>query len=170
MGNVERLEKEVDYMYKRFNSLCDELSQVGGGGGLSCGSVQRQVELQIEEEVVRSSRYNHFFALAVFPVKADLAGHYVKELRKQLRASDVVTMVGWPKLPKDEIEEKDNHKKVQRLAVLMPETDRKGAQVAMKRVNEKMGDTVDSFGCAVYPDDGTDAKSLLGNGNGINEL
>lgn len=163
MADVERLEEELSNLYKRFDDLCDELSRLAAKGVSEWEMRAEQFEQQVQQEVFRSSRYNHFFTLAMFPVDAAIAGHGLKELRRQLRASDVVTMIGIPKQNQADTAAAEQAAPIprQRLAVLMPETNTQGAQIAIDRIKNKLHNIVKDVSYAVYPDDATDAKILL---------
>ena len=120
-------------------------------------------------EQLRSQRYNHYFVVALLsPVKVGLRD-LVRTAAKSLRSSDLLGPVdeeGRFHWACDSSRNHDSHQPAWpesgQLGIIMPETDRRGADVALQRITEKLGTgEAVSVKYAVYPDNSTDPSELL---------
>jgi hypothetical protein len=120
-------------------------------------------------EQLRSQRYNHYFVVALLsPEKVGLRD-LVRTAAKSLRSSDLLGPVGPDGRFHWACETGHNHEsrhhswpETGQLGIIMPETDRRGADIALQRITEKLGaDGAVSVRYAVYPDNGTDPSDLL---------
>lgn len=119
----------------------------------------------------RAERYNHYFVVVLMdPMKVSLPD-LLRTAAKSLRASDVLGAVDpygrfhWDWIcegrrsqesPSAEWSEKGL------LGAILPETDGRGADLALRRITGKLGtDEVVSARYAVYPDDSTDPAELV---------
>ena len=120
-------------------------------------------------EQLRSQRYNHYFVVALLsPVGVDLRA-LVRTAAKSLRSSDLLGPVDSDGRFHWACESGRNREPQQpawpekgQLGMIMPETDRRGADVALRRITSTLGaDEAVSVKYAVYPDNSTDPSELL---------
>jgi len=123
----------------------------------------------VDDERARSERYNHYFSVVLLRADSQDAAELLRSVRSQLRGSDIVGMV----LPGGEyVRERAGGGRPQSLVdwtgiygavgILLPETDREGARIALSRIVALLNaDESVKVGCAVYPEDSTDAGELL---------
>ncbi len=108
--------------------------------------------LSFEKE--RSERHNHYFAICGLLITGLCEGDLVGLVQSHLRASDYVftakDLSGANLLSSN-------------IGVLMPETNRRGAQVVKSRLAQfcQIREFKTQIGLAVYPDDGTHPEELL---------
>lgn len=120
-------------------------------------------------EQLRSQRYDHYFVVALLnPVKVSLQD-LVRTAAKSLRSSDLLGLVDadgrfhWAYQPG---RNRRSHQPVSpesgQMGIIMPETDRRGADVALQRIADSLGtNEAVSVSYAVYPDNSTDPSELL---------
>ena len=120
-------------------------------------------------EQFRSQRYNHYFVVALLsPVSVDLRD-LVRTAVKSLRSSDLfgpVDAEGRFHWACEGGRSREPHQSAWpekgQLGIIMPETDRRGADVALRRITATLGaDGAVSVKYAVYPDNSTDPSELL---------
>ncbi len=107
----------------------------------------------VRHERERSLRHNHFFAVMGLQVDEDQEGFGLQRVREIFRASDMVCLVA----------QKNGASSTTKpfLGILLPETDRKGAEVAVRRIQGETGMMCRMAGMAVFPEDGTEIGDLL---------
>lgn len=120
-------------------------------------------------EQLRSQRHDHYFVVALLsPVKVGLQD-LVRTAAKTLRSSDLLGLVDadgcfhWAYQPG---RNRESHHPVSpdsgQIGIIMPETDRRGADIALQRIADILGtNEAVSVSYAVYPDNSTDPSELL---------
>lgn len=119
----------------------------------------------------RSQRHNHYFVVAFLGPKEVALRELARTAAKSLRASDMIGPVSmdgrfhwdcpfdgrkalaapWPEWAEHGV-----------LGIILPETDRSGAEVALRRIASQFGENgAISVRYAVYPDQSTDPSELL---------
>jgi hypothetical protein len=115
------------------------------------------------EETERSKRYNHYCSVLILQP----AGTDPEELHRRVapltRLTDVVGLV--QAVPNDggaEGQDLGGEPRCPAVAAILPETGQDGCVALMERLRDSFLNMKDvSFGSAVFPDDSTDAWSLL---------
>ncbi len=108
--------------------------------------------LRMQDEIERCRRYDlHFSVLAIKPLAAhqeiemqSATAWFGERIHRQLRRADLAALL---------------HDGT--LAVAMPNTGRRAAQAAKRRIAKELAPAEPSLGLACYPDDGQDPDALL---------
>ena len=118
----------------------------------------------LQQEKQRSGRYNHYFSLLVLVSLRLSAPAILRRVSGSLRASDILGLVdgdGKCRLI-DRILGHGGHERYQMVGIILPQTDRTGAQITAKRLKSMLAAEEEvSIGMAVFPDDSTDPEELL---------
>jgi len=151
-GQVERLQAEVGRLKALLQSTQMALLHQGGESFLR----------KVRREKERSERYKHFFALVAFECDPDELGQALSRVQASLRNADIVGVLPRAELltPPEEggpPASNPGH----RVGMVMPETNRQGADVAARRALRAIDGAERPFAMALYPDDSTDAVELL---------
>jgi hypothetical protein len=122
---------------------------------------------RLAEEVRRAERYGRSFAV-VFVACADSTPREVfNNVRPRLRSTDICEVINSPNQPAgayaEAINASDPNELVRNeVALILPETDRSGAAIALRRLRQQLaGVGAVRLGVAVYPDDATVPNQLL---------
>ena len=125
----------------------------------------------VQCEKRRSERYNHYFSVLLLASEQVSATDLLGTAAGLLRGTDILGIVdgdgsfhlaGGPgQAPETASAEPQAHTKGA-VGIILPETDREGTEMTLSRLKAVLTpeDGV-KVGCAIYPDDGTDAEQLL---------
>lgn len=111
---------------------------------------------RLEKEVCSSMRYNHFFTVAVFQSGESDANMLFRILRENTRSSDIIELIP------------ENSSHIEPLAegnevgIILTETGPDESRLALERIVNAVVYSDDiRYGIALFPDDSTDADTLL---------
>jgi len=154
---IARLQHEV----RMTRALLDEIKT------LAAQTVAPAFAQMLAQERRRCERYNHYFCLVtVFSGKVG-APEILKRARRALRSSDLLGLVGRNGSVAALRATAPGAASAGQAAapivgIILPETDRRGGQIAVDRVSSNLADTEEvTIRMAVYPEDGTDVADLL---------
>ena len=125
----------------------------------------------VEDERIRSERYNHYFSVVLLRADRDMTVELFSKVQAHLRASDIVVMVLSDGRYIRGLEEEEQLRAAmgerdvpEAVGMVFPETDREGVKISLARLTELItswGEAIVRVGYAVYPEDSTDALDLL---------
>jgi len=132
---------------------------------------------RLAEEVRRSERYGRPFSVIFIASRQVDARDVFNNVRPFLRCTDIVEIIRLRSRVLNHMESAlerrpgrgraqadDDDSVHQRVAVILPETSREGAEVALARLTNQCRRLQDlSLGLAVYAEDGTNPQELLAN-------
>jgi hypothetical protein len=122
---------------------------------------------RLAEEVRRAERYGRSFAVVFVTCEDSSPREVFNNVRPRLRSTDIVEVINSPNQPAGALAEAMNAPDPNELvrnevALILPETDRSGAAIALRRLRQQLSDIGDvRIGMAVYPDDATVPNQLL---------
>ena len=163
MGHDEYLE-DIYGKLRKTRSLLEEIKRMSSSTAPTFSDV-------LMREKQRAQRYNHYFSVVLLTPDEVDALDLLKRTTRLLRGSDVVGLVdaqgryhraaelgqGIHSAPRDAPGERWPS-----VGVVLPETDRQGAQRAVLRLESVLLDAARvKIGLAVYPEDGTDPDELI---------
>lgn len=116
-------------------------------------------------EARRCQRYNLFCSLMFMSCRTNSPQMVYSRVKRQLRATDYTELVHERSGEGAGGRSADSCAGAKgrcRIAAILPETDARGARIALDRLRGSLRDIADlKLGFAVYPDDGSDASQLL---------
>ena len=150
-------------------------SEASGGGAEGLNDWLRGTPCSFEQvvqlEQARAERYNHYFAVALLSTERLPMGNVLRPVALATRRSDLLGLVDpegrYHRVDADRecaacFEAGDDLAHDWRIGIVFPETDRAGAATALRRILSSLtADNGVAKGCAVYPDDSTDARELI---------
>jgi hypothetical protein len=122
---------------------------------------------RLAEEVRRAERYGRSFAVVFISCGDSSPREVFNNVRPRLRSTDIVEVINSPNQPAGAYAEALNAPDPNELvrnevALILPETDRAGAAIALRRLRGQLSELGNvRLGVAVYPDDATVPNQLL---------
>ncbi len=155
---IAKLQHEV----RITRALLDEIR------GLASQAVVPAFAQMLLQERRRSERYNHYFCLVTVASANVGPAEILKRARRALRSSDLLGLVARdgggaaPRADEEPAAIPAAAAAAPVVGIILPETDRRGGQVAVDRMSSSLADAEQvTIRLAVYPEDSTDVADLL---------
>lgn len=151
---LERLER----LFAEVNEVIEALACLRSPDGAGSDMLSPHgFSAMLKREVQRSQRCNHYCVAALVPVTGQGVAGFIKAGLACFRETDVLGLL------EGGIGESDGGAGIRPvyLGILLPETDREGGQVAVRRAARVLQPETGRYGLAACPDDATSASDLL---------
>lgn len=163
MSDHQDLWEKIDGLYQRIYELNDRIRDLATERISDVDSVRHldtRFTRMVDYEVRRSQRYNHPLALAAVYTSEETSVA-LPQIRGCIRGADVAgDLQSFLRFDGHAMAERGDGE-LHLTGVLLPETEREGGMMAVRRLREALGALIEDCHLAVFPEDSISAEGLI---------